>query len=115
MQIQGKSTLNNSKFIFSVSTNKIQITEFITTSFTESTFYVLCKICQRNEINSLEQNIRKQIDCKRPKSKKQMNRVQNIRIEIRKCKYNHVRLVLAVFDSNSLCKVSNKLYQASSM
>ena len=29
-----------------------------------------------------EQNIRKQIDCKRPSSKKQMHRVQNIRIEV---------------------------------
>ena len=43
-------------------------------------------------IECLEQNIRKQIDCKRPSNTKQMNRLQNIRIEIwnykavRKCK-----------------------------
>ena len=48
-------------------------------------------------IERLEQSIRKQIDCKRPSSTKQMNRVQNIRTEICKQKYNQVRLVLAVF------------------
>ena len=43
-------------------------------------------------IECLEQNIWKQIDCKRPSNTKQMNRLQNIRIEIwkykavRKCK-----------------------------
>ena len=47
-----------------------------------------------------EQNIRKQIDCKRPSSKKQMNRVQNIRIELCKQQYNQARLVLAVFASS---------------
>ena len=47
-----------------------------------------------------EQNIRKQIDCKRPSSKKQMNRVQNIRIEVCKQQYNQARLVLAVFASS---------------
>ena len=41
-----------------------------------------------NVIECLEQNIQKQIDCKRPSSTKQMNRVQNIRIEICKQKYN---------------------------
>ena len=35
-------------------------------------------------IECLEQNIRKQIDCKRPSRTKQMNTVQNIRVEIRK-------------------------------
>ena len=33
-------------------------------------------------IECLEQNIQKQIDCKRPSNTKQMNRSQNIRIEI---------------------------------
>ena len=47
-----------------------------------------------------EQNIRKQIDCKRPSSKKQMNRVQNIRIEVCKQQYNQARLVIAVFASS---------------
>ena len=37
----------------------------------------------------LEQNIRKQIDYKRPSNKKQMNRLQNIGIEI--WKYKAVR------------------------
>ena len=33
-------------------------------------------------IECLEQNIRKQIDCKRPSNIKQMNRLQNTQIEI---------------------------------
>ena len=33
-------------------------------------------------IEWLEQNIRKQINCKKPSSAKQMNSVQNIQIEI---------------------------------
>ena len=37
-------------------------------------------------IKSLEQNILKQIDCKRPSNTKQMNRLQNIQIEIWKHK-----------------------------
>ena len=45
----------------------------------------------------LEQNIRKQIDCKKPSSTKQVNRVQNICTETCKQKYNQVRLVLASF------------------
>ena len=51
-------------------------------------------------IECLEQNIRKQIDCKRLPNTKQMNRLQNTRIEI--WKYKAVRkykLVLAVFVS----------------
>ena len=40
-------------------------------------------------IKCLEQNVRKQIDCKRPSNNKQMNRLQNIRIEI--WKYKAVR------------------------
>ena len=54
-------------------------------------------------IECLEQSIRKQIDFERPSSTKQMNRVQNIRIEICKYKYNQVRLVLAAFASTFLC------------
>ena len=50
-------------------------------------------------IECLEQNIQKQINCKRPSSTKEMNRVQNIRIEIWKYKYNQVGLVIAVFAS----------------
>ena len=37
-------------------------------------------------IEYLEQNIRKLIDCKRPSTTKQMCRLQNIRMEIWKCK-----------------------------
>ena len=37
-------------------------------------------------IECLLQNIRKQIDCKRPSNTKQMNRLLNIGIEIRKYK-----------------------------
>ena len=48
----------------------------------------------------MDQNIRKQIDCKRPLSTKQMNRVENICIGI--YKYNQERLVLAVFASTKL-------------
>ena len=40
-------------------------------------------------IGCLEQNIRKQIDSKRPSNTKQMNRLQDIRIEI--WKYKAVR------------------------
>ena len=40
-------------------------------------------------IACLEQNIRKQIDCKRPSNTKQMSRLQNIRIET--WKYKAVR------------------------
>ena len=48
----------------------------------------LSRYVSSNVIECLEQNIQKQIDCKRPSSTKQMNRVQNIRIEICKQKYN---------------------------
>ena len=39
--------------------------------------YVFSKVME-----CLEQNIRKQTDCKRPSNKKQMNRIQNVCIEI---------------------------------
>ena len=67
-------------------------------------------------IECLEQNIRKQIDCKRPSNTKQMNRLQNIRIEMWKykavgnAKQNQVKLVLAVFVSAYLYEYSIKLY-----
>ena len=60
-------------------------------------------------IECLEQNIRKQIDCRRPSSTKQMNSVQIIRIEICKYKCSRVRLVLAVFSFTYLHQVSIKL------
>ena len=37
-------------------------------------------------IECLEQNVRKQIDCKRPSNTKQMNWVQNTQIKMRKYK-----------------------------
>ena len=51
-------------------------------------------------IKFMNQNIRKQIDCKRPLSTKQMNTVENTCIEI--YTYNQERLVLAVFASTKL-------------
>ena len=64
-------------------------------------------------IEYLEQNIQKQIDCKRPSSSKQINRVQNINIKTIKGKYiktikgkyKHIRGVLAFFASAKLCHI----------
>ena len=53
-------------------------------------FQVVLRFSKYQVIECLEQNIRKQIDCKRPSSTKQMNIVKNIRIEICKYKYNQV-------------------------
>ena len=53
-------------------------------------------------IKCLEQNFQKQIDCKKPLSTKQICRIQNISTETCKQKYNHARLVLAVFASSKL-------------
>ena len=67
-------------------------------------------------IECLEQNIQKQVDCKRPSKTTQMNRLQNIQIEIWKykalgnTKHNQVKLVLAVFVSACLYQYSIKLY-----
>ena len=55
-------------YLDSASINKVPVTKF------------------SKVIECLEQNIRKQIDCKRPLNTKQMNRVRNIRIEIWKYK-----------------------------
>ena len=67
-------------------------------------------------IECLEQNIRKQIDWKRPSNTKQMNRLQNVRIEI--WKYKAVReyktqpgkVSTCSFFSAYLCQYSIKLY-----
>ena len=67
--------------------------------------YVLSKL-----IKFLEQNIRKQINCKRPSSTKQINRKQNIGITICKKKHNQVGLAVAVFTSTKL--VLNYITQA---
>ena len=52
---------------------------------------------------------RKQIDCKRPSSTKQVNKVQNNGIEICKQKYNQVRLEPAVFATTKLALYSASL------
>ena len=60
----------------------------------------------------LEQNIRKQIDCKRPSNIKQMNRLQNIQIEI--WKYKAVictSITLNYIKEGIFCKSSYKIYQ----
>ena len=72
-----------------------------------------------NVIKCLEQNILKEIDCKRPSNTKQVNRVQNVQIEI--WKYKAVRKYKIQPDkvrTFSLCfcffvQVDIKLYLAS--
>ena len=62
--------------------------------------YVLSKV-----IKCLDQNIRKEIDCKRPSNAKQMNWVQIFKLKWGNIKlwnvlkYNQVMLVLVVFAS----------------
>ena len=92
--------LNSSKV--RVSINKNLVTKFVTVKVPQNLNLMQSLSAQWNQqliryvfsrvIECLEQNIRKQIDCKRPSNTKQMNRLQNIRIEIwkykavRKCK-----------------------------
>ena len=56
-----------------------------------------------NVIECLEQNIQKQINCKRQSNTKQMSRVQNISKENTKlltiAKYNQLKVVLVAFIS----------------
>ena len=82
------ATLNSLK-LGSVSINKILVTKFVTVKVLENlnlmqnsdasqwnqqlSRYVFWKV-----IECLEQNIQKQIDCKRPSNTTQMNWVQNI-------------------------------------
>ena len=60
----------------------------------------------------MEQNIRKQIDCKRPLNTKQMKEYKIFELKYGNkklsnvLKYNQVKLVLAVFASNNLYQVS---------
>ena len=89
--------LNSSKV--SVSMNKILVTQFVTVKVSHNLNLMQSLSTQWNQqliryvfskvIECLEQNIRKQIDCKRPSNTKQMNRLQNIRIKI--WKYKAVR------------------------
>ena len=67
-------------------------------------------------IECLEQNIRKQIDCKRPSNTKQINRLQKIfKLKygntklLGNTKHNQVKLILAVFVSAYLYQYSIKL------
>ena len=86
--------LNSSKV--SVSMNKILVTQFVTVKVSHNLNLMQSLSTQWNQqliryvfskvIECLEQNIRKQTDCKRPSNTKWMNRLQNIRIEIWKCK-----------------------------
>ena len=67
-------------------------------------------------IKCLEQNIGKQIDCKRSSNTKQMNRLQNIRIElwkykaVRKYKTQPSKVSICSFFSAYLCQYSIILY-----
>ena len=60
-------------------------------------------------IEILEQNIWKQIDCKRLSSTKQISRVHITWIKIYKKKYDKVRGVLAVFASTCLWIILSNL------
>ena len=80
----------------SVSINKIIVTKFVTVKVSQNLNLMQSLSTQWNQqlirhefskvIECLEQNIRKQTDHKRPSYTKQMNRVQNIRTEMRKYK-----------------------------
>ena len=96
MQVQGKSALNISKFIQCFNQKNSSHGIYYYESFTESTFDVKYVntvksttyqglLFKSNEC--LERNILKLIACKRPSSRKQMNRVQNMGIETCKEKY----------------------------
>ena len=67
--------------LYSVSIDKILVTEFITEKVSQN-----LNLMQNTYINTviecLEQNIRKQIDCKRSSSTKHTSRVQNVRFKI---------------------------------
>ena len=79
-----------------ITINKVLLTEFITVKVSQNLNLMQNMLTQWNQqlsryvfskvIKCFEQNIRKQIDCKRSSNTKQMNRVQNIRIEIWKYK-----------------------------
>ena len=78
----------------SVSINKFLVTKFVTVKVSQNLNLMKSLSAQWNEqlircvfskvIEFLEQNNRKQTDCKRPSNIIQMNWVQNIHIEMRK-------------------------------
>ena len=80
----------------SVSINKILITKFVTVKVSQNLNLMQSLSTQWNQqliryvfsrvIECLEQNIRKQIDCKRPSNTRKMNWLQKIQIEMRKYK-----------------------------
>ena len=92
--------LNSSKV--SVSINKILVTKFVTVKVSQNLNLMQSLSTQWNQqliryvfsrvIECLEQNIRKQIHCKRPSNTRQMNWVQNIQIEMRKYKAVECRM-----------------------
>ena len=79
-----------------VSINKILVMKFVTVRVSYNLNLIQSLSTQWNQqfiryvfskvIECLEQNIRKQIDCKRPSNTKQMNWVQNTQIKMRKYK-----------------------------
>ena len=88
-----KQDLLNS-YKVSVWINKVLVTKFITVKISQNLNLMQSLSTQWNQqligyvfsrvIECLEQNIRKQIHCKRPSNTRQMNWVQNIQIEMRK-------------------------------
>ena len=70
------------KFVTARVSYNINLMQSLSTQWNQQLIrYVFSKV-----IECLEQNIRKQIDCKRPSNTNQMNWVQNIQIEMRKYK-----------------------------
>ena len=81
-------------YLYNVSINKILGTEFITVKVSQNLnlstqwSYQLSRYMFSKFVECLERNIWKQIYCERPSSTKQMNREQNIQIEIWKLNWN---------------------------
>ena len=70
------------KFVTLTVSYNINLMQSFSTQWNEELIsYVFWKVIER-----LEQNIRKQIDCKRLSNTKQMNWIQNIQIKMRKYK-----------------------------
>ena len=96
-----KQDLLNS-YKVSVWINKVLVTKFITVKISQNLNLMQSLSTQWNQqliryvfsrvIECLEQNIRKQIHCKRPSNTRQMNWVQNIQIEMRKYKAAECRM-----------------------
>ena len=82
--------------LHSVSNNRMLVMNFVTVKVSYNLNLMQSLPTQQNQqliryvfskvIECLEQNIRKQIDCKRPSNTKQINWVQNIQIKTQKYK-----------------------------